>query len=173
MVNDQYTICPNCSAHIPNNVNFCTKCGSPLEHDTFNTSSNQRPVRNVENDPVESIKESGQDFVNEMSNLFKRSNNKIPTHDGIHLEGSTKKNSYCPNCSATIPRNVNFCTECGFPVENKKTENIPDQSPIRADKTYKAELERLEYLEKLADLRDKEIITDDEFEKKKKDILKL
>ena len=117
MVNDRdyYTLCNNCSAQIPGNVKFCTECGSPIEHVSSNTSSYQR-TRNVENDPLESIKESGQEFMNEISNLFNRSNNKLFAHDGIHFEGSIKKGNYCHHCSALIPDNVNFCTECGSPI---------------------------------------------------------
>ncbi len=172
MVNNQYyTLCTNCSAQIPKNVNFCTECGSPLEQDSSNNSTYKRP-RNVENDPVESIKESGQEFMNEISKLFNKSNDKLLAQDGIHFEGSIKKGDYCHHCSAILPNNVNFCTECGTPTENKKSDHISDSSKIQG-KIDNTELENLEYLEKLASLRDKSIITDEEFEKKKKDILKL
>ena len=61
----------------------------------------------------------------------------------------------------------------GHLFKQKKTEKLSNQNPKIQDKTYNNELEKLEYLEKLAGLRDKAIITDEEFEKKKKDILKL
>lgn len=173
MVNNQdyYSLCTNCSAQLPNNVKFCTECGCPIEHDSSHNSSYQRP-RNVENDPVESIKESGQEFMNEISKLFNKSNNKLLAQDGIHFEGSINEKSYCQQCSALIPNNVNFCTECGSPIEHNN-DQTSNQSPKIQDETYNNELEKLEYLEKLAGLRDKAIITDEEFEKKKKDILKL
>lgn len=163
MVNDQNRkiICSHCSAKIPNNVNFCTECGSPIEHNSSVDSSNQRPItRNVNNDPVESIKESGQDFMNEISNLFNKDN-------------SSQRSNYCPKCSAQIPKNVKFCTECGSPIEHNEPATITDQNHIIQDKPNLDEIEQLEYLEKLAGLRDKGIISDEEFEKKKKDILKL
>jgi predicted amidophosphoribosyltransferase len=159
MVNNQNTICPHCYAQIPNNVKFCTECGSSIENNSSPTPSHQRP-RTVDNDPVESIKESGKDLMNEISSLFNKGN-------------SSQRSNHCPHCSAQIPNNVKFCTECGSPIEYNKPTPIQDQSPIIQDKPNYDEIEQLEYLEKLASLRDKGIISDEEFEKKKKDILKL
>ena len=113
MVNNLNTICPNCSAQIPNNVKFCTECGSHIENNSSPNPSNQRP-RTVDNDPVKSIKESGKDFMNEISSLFNKVGN------------NQRRNSYCPNCSAQIPNNVNFCTECGSPFEYNEPAPIID-----------------------------------------------
>ena len=161
MVNNQNIICAHCSAQIPNNVKFCTECGSPIEHNLSDSSSYQRTItRNVDNDPLESIKESGKDFMNEISSIFNKGN-------------SNQRNNYCPHCSAQIPNNVKFCTECGSPIEYNETATITDPNHVIQDKPSYDEIEQLEYLEKLAGLRDKGIISDEEFEKKKKDILKL
>jgi predicted amidophosphoribosyltransferase len=160
MVNNPNTICPHCSANIPNNVKFCTECGSSIENSSSASPSNQQP-RTVDNDPVESIKESGKDFMNEISSLFNKAGN------------NQRRSNYCPHCSAQIPNNVKFCTECGSPIEYNEPTPVMDPNSIIQDKPDDNELEQLEYLEKLASLRDKGIISDEEFEKKKKDILKI
>ena len=160
MVNNHNIICPNCSAQIPNNVKFCTECGSSTEKLLIVNPTQQRP-RTVDNDPVESIKESGKDFMNEISSLFNKTSN------------NQSRTNYCHNCSAKIPNNVKFCTECGSPIESNKTVSSPESNSIIQDTYYNNELEQLEYLEKLATLRDKGILSDEEFEKKKKDILKI
>lgn len=157
---NRYTICSNCSSQIPNNVKFCVECGSSVENNSSPNRQYQRP-RTVDNDPVESIKESGKDFMNEISSLFNKVGN------------NQSRNNYCPHCSAQIPNNVKFCTECGSPIENNETAPIRDPNSIVQDKHEDNELEKLEYLEKLASLRDKGIISDEEFENKKKDILKI
>jgi predicted amidophosphoribosyltransferase len=160
MVNNQNIICPSCSAQIPNSVKFCTECGSSIESNSSPNPSNQQSIT-VNNDPVESIKESGKDFMNEISSLFNKAGN------------NQRRNSYCPHCSAKIPNNVKFCTDCGSSIEYNEPSPIVDPNSINHDKTVDNELEQLEYLEKLASLRDKGIISDEEFEMKKKDILKI
>ena len=148
MVNKSKIICPNCSALLPPNAKFCTECGTLIQQ----TTNNQRITNE---DPIESIKASSKDFMNEMGSLFQsvNSNPKQPT-----------KQKYCPKCHIKFPLNKKFCTKCGTTL--KKEENQRTQQE-------KSPIDKLEYLEKLADLKDKGIISEEEFEKKKKDILKI
>ena len=77
MVNPK--ICSNCSAPLPNNVRFCTKCGTKIEGNTdsaphqteraskieefpITNASYQKPQNDPLNDSIESLRESGQDF---------------------------------------------------------------------------------------------------------------
>jgi len=152
--------CPNCSTPLPDNVRYCTKCGAKIEGNTKNQtewnstrSSYDNTTNQPINDPIESLKESGKDFMRDIGNYL----NKVS-------ESSRSRKRYCPNCSTVLPNNVKFCTKCGTPFEEK--------SP-REEKTKKTEFEKLEYLEKLAELKEKGIISEVEFEKKKKEILKL
>lgn len=164
-------ICPNCSAQLPPNVKFCTKCGTKLEKSTDPTETGQKEGHNVENstpppynrptnpspnDPVESLKESGKDLVKDVNNFFNKST------------GNRSRHQYCPNCSAPLPANAKFCSKCGYTIEQKNPTLETKQKQVE-----KNEFDQLQYLEKLAELRDKGIISDEEFEKKKKDILKL
>ncbi len=176
MVNPK--ICSNCSAPLPNNVRFCTKCGTKIEgntdsapHQTERASkieefpntnaSYQKPQNDPLNDSIESLRESGQDFLRDIGGIF----NKVTSNNILSTQ-------YCPKCSAAIPNNVRFCSECGSPVEQSQP-IVPDQKPIAEEKLGNDEFDQLQYLEKLAELRDKGIISDEEFEKKKKDILEL
>jgi len=171
MVNDQQVICPNCSATIPSNMRFCTNCGTEIEEnkdqrETSGTGNNpnngtqhQNPQEDPINDAIGSLKKSGEEFIQDIGGIFNNGPKNQP------------KTQYCPECSAVIPNNVRFCTKCGTPIE-QKTHITPDQNVVVKTK-HNDELDQLQYLEKLANLRDKGIISDEEFEKKKKDILKL
>jgi predicted amidophosphoribosyltransferase len=66
----------------------------------------------------------------------------------------------CPHCSAPVPITSKFCRKCGSSMEVKSHDN------------YEEMTEQLNYLEKLAELKDKGIISQEEFEGKKKEILK-
>lgn len=180
MVNNSQLICRNCSSKLPNNVRFCTKCGKKIEEnkdmlppqteraskieDYPNTNASyQKPHNQPIDDPVESLRESGKDFMRDIGGFLNKSS-----------ASSRSRAKYCPNCSAALPHNVRFCTKCGNPVEQKpRAEHDSVQTTNVEEKTGYDEIEQLEYLEKLAGLRDKGIISDEEFEKKKKDILKI
>jgi len=177
MVNDTNgLICHNCSARLPHNIRFCTECGTkiivstsiPKDHiesnsqSRINPNSYNRSRDQPINDPFDSLKESGKDLMRDIGGFL---NHKASP--------SRSKLQYCPNCSATLPNNVNFCTECGNPVEQNQYLNESNQTPKEQSQTENNEYDQLQYLEKLAGLRDKGIISDEEFEKKKKDILKI
>lgn len=140
MVNQSNIICPNCSTSLPPNSKFCPECGTPIQENTNQRITNE--------DPIESIKTSGKEFMNEVGSLFQSV--------ASDPKRSTKQN-YCPKCSTPLLKDSKFCPKCGTPIQ----------------KNFGSEIHQLEYLEKLAELKDKGIISNEEFEKKKKDILKI
>lgn len=168
-------ICSNCSARLPKNVSFCTECGTKIEENTIHSgteSNSSTPMNQIDHtlnkssnkpidDPLESLKESGKDFMRDIGGFL----NKASTSD-------RSRSKYCTKCFAAIPYNVKFCTECGNPVEQTQ-DTEPDSNNFARTQQVKSEYDQLQYLEKLAELRDKGIISDNEFEKKKKDILNL
>ena len=167
-------ICSNCSARLPKNVHFCTECGTKIDSNTANdqnesnssnplnqSNSSFRKSEDPIDDPIESLKESGKDFMRDIGGFLNKAS-----------ESSRSKSTYCSKCSAAVPNNVNFCTECGYPVE-QISDIKSDQISAEQGKQINSEYDQLQYIEKLAELRDKGILSDEEFEKKKKDILKL
>lgn len=72
-----------------------------------------------------------------------------------------------------IPYNAKFCTVCGHLVAEQTHNKISNEDNIAERGNVSDDLEQIKYLEKLAELRDKGIITNEEFEKRKKDILEL
>jgi len=162
--------CHSCNAELSEGNKFCTECGSPLESSTFDNAPIIEPIKkNTDNDTYESLKETNKNFLND----FKESRTDVVNEIGniINKVASGYKNN-CTRCGAKLPNNANFCTECGSHIEHRKPVQVPERTIIEKKPTHD-ELEELEYLEKLADLRDKGIISDEEFKKKKKDILKL
>ena len=76
---------------------------------------------------------------------------------GEKIEQIQKSELYnCPSCGKNNPKNAVFCSECGEPIKSESTKESD-----------------LEDLEKLAELKEKGIITEDEFQAKKKQILGL
>jgi hypothetical protein len=68
MVNNH--ICPNCSTPLPKDVRFCIKCGTRIE-----SNLNAKPKELINGDSIESLRESGKDFIQEIEGLFKGSSN--------------------------------------------------------------------------------------------------
>ncbi len=109
----------------------------------------------------------------------------------------------CPKCSAQIPDNMKFCTNCGTKLKHaSKSQKVGKDifgfkcpycsAKISSNSKFcrkcgkqleineKNEInpkddliEGLKYLEKLSELKEKGIISTREFEDKKKEILKL
>ena len=164
-------ICPKCSVPLPKNVRFCTECGSKIEEDRNYTEEKQNssninnpvnipyPDKQPIDDPIDSLKESSKDFVRDIGGFLNKASS-----------STRSQPQYCPNCSKALPYNVRFCTECGTSI----VESTPPSEHVQNTVVNQNnEFNQLEYLEKLASLRDKGIISDEEFERKKKDILKI
>ncbi len=178
MVNNSKLICSNCSVALPNNVRFCTECGSKIEGNTDTISDQKERTSKIENnsninepyqnpsdqpinDSIESLRESGKDFIRDIGEFLNKASS-----------SSRSRPQSCPNCSAALPYGVSFCTECGNPIEPSPPTETNQIHSIKGN-PENDEFDKLEYLEKLASLKDKGIISDEEFEKKKKEILKI
>jgi DNA-directed RNA polymerase subunit RPC12/RpoP len=75
----------------------------------------------------------------------------------------------CPDCNKLIPKNVSQCPKCGCKI-------IPEPSPKDSNKsihTPSTHLADLEAIEKLASLKERGIISEEEFSMKKKKLLDL
>jgi uncharacterized Zn finger protein (UPF0148 family) len=78
----------------------------------------------------------------------------------------TISKKYCPYCGAeNLPLTV-FCQVCGKYAEKWSTEPI-----AKPQKVSKTKVDVIEQIEKLAELKNKGIITQEEFENKKKELL--
>ncbi|MCQ2413726.1 MAG: zinc ribbon domain-containing protein [Clostridia bacterium] len=95
------------------------------------------------------------------------------------VEEKSATGKICSKCGMEIPVGMRFCTECGAAVEENKpgTPNpIPPTEPIKdsVEEKQKEKLsidQQIELLQKLKSLVDAGIISQEEFEKKKKEIL--
>ncbi|MCE5214423.1 MAG: HEAT repeat domain-containing protein [Methanobacterium sp.] len=87
------------------------------------------------------------------------------------------KNLFCPSCSYPIRKEDNFCQQCGTNIKKCPKCSYPLQTDAKfctkCGSTLKLELSMkdLERLQKLHDLKNKCILTEEEFKAKKRDIL--
>ena len=109
--NPNQLICPNCSTSLPNNVRFCKKCGIEIESNP-NAKSND-PI----NDQIESLRESGKDFVQEIGGFFNKGSRNNQTKN------------ICPKCFTKLPADIKYCTKCGSPIEKNQPRVKPKKTP--------------------------------------------
>lgn len=95
------------------------------------------------------------------------------------VEEKVAAGKICSKCGKEIPVGMRFCTECGAAVEENKPETPPpviyaEQPKESVEEKQKEKLsidQQIELLQKLKSLVDAGIISQEEFEKKKKEIL--
>ncbi|WP_051656485.1 zinc ribbon domain-containing protein [Butyrivibrio sp. AE3004] len=87
----------------------------------------------------------------------------------------TPQEIICPNCGKKLDPSLRFCTECGTElVASTTTEKSADTTNISVDVPPKGTLavdQQIELLQKLKSLVDAGVISQEEFEAKKKEIL--
>ncbi len=91
---------------------------------------------------------------------------------------STDHNRICPNCNASLPYDGVYCPNCGMNVTDYK--EIP-QDGIIAESSEENDLKNkniisdktLDQLHKIKQLYDEEVLSEDEFQRLKKQLLKL
>ena len=110
--NPNQSICPNCSTPLPKDVRFCTKCCTKIESNK-NAKSNE-PI----NDSIESLRESGKDFVQEIGGFFNKGSRNNQTKN------------ICPKCFTKLPADLKYCTKCGTPLEKIQPRVKPKQTPF-------------------------------------------
>ena len=83
-------------------------------------------------------------------------------------EEATEERVKCPHCGANNKKSNAYCFACGKPMKEEATETTPEKktATVNAEKQDFADT-----LKKLAGLHEQGILTDDEFEKKKAEIL--
>lgn len=109
------TRCEKCGAEVPNNIAFCSACGSPMP---------KREVVLVENhmkcDGCGAIVDKNLRFCTSCGNLLVK-----PVQASVQPEVpvppaplETENSNVCPSCGAGIRDNLKFCTACGFSLDD-------------------------------------------------------
>ena len=107
-------------------------------------------------------------------------NSSFCTNCGAKVQ-QDKTNVVCKNCGKPIPVGMNFCTECGTAVEIRIASNEDDvvnESSLLLEpkeEHVKGKMsidQQIELLQKLKSLVDAGVLSQEEFEMKKKEILK-
>ena len=100
--------------------------------------------------------------------------------EAVSGQASTVNERFCKQCGATLLAGEKFCTGCGAPVEpssaeepeKAEKENNPQPGQPAAEKKAKMPIEQqIDLLQKLQSLVDAGILSREEFEAKKKEIL--
>ncbi len=92
--------CPNCEAELEENIKFCTKCGTKIEHVQSISQENDSEI----NCPSCSAKLPAETkFCVECGTKIE----KLNSHEDLNQE------IVCPECSAENPAGMRFCTDCG------------------------------------------------------------
>jgi len=160
--------CPHCGKYNMKEAKFCVKCGRGINNDI------QSVLKSCPYCGKENKKEAiyctgcGNEINNNQSVLKScpycgkenRKKAKFCAKCGGGIENVSKSESKsCSTCGAENPNYADFCIKCGNALNNGSN-NITKSN-------------NLEDLEKLAELKEKGIITEEEFQAKKKQILGL
>lgn len=86
-------------------------------------------------------------------------------------ESKQKQDVKCPHCGAMNNSSRKVCVLCNEPLDGTKRENPTEPTPSTHTESTSSE-QSIHLLEELAKLHERGILTDEEFQKKKSDILK-
>lgn len=156
---------------------------------SYNNTQKEPNQYNENDNIVKTVEDVGKDIINEVDGLLssftnnpKRASPQKTVQNATSSKNTTQKN-ICPHCSNEIIPNTNFCAKCGNRIsQDKSTSSKGSSRVLKSSQRSKSHTEResenndldqLKYLEKLADLKNKGIISEEDFERKKKEILKL
>ena len=144
----------NNGRNIPNPVNaggFCTLCGKPLAQGSKFCPSCGASI-------------GAPQVVQPVSPVASHIPQAVPT---------TPQEVVCPSCGKKLDPSLRFCTECGTEI-NSITRVAPNNGDSSGNDSGKEKIgidQQIELLQKLKGLVDAGIISQEEFEKKKKEII--
>ena len=103
--------CSNCGEKLPDDANFCTKCGFRTKHG----------VEAGVSVPTEDLREAFSKMGAELEKAFQTARNEIQkavTNVREDYRDSRKGQSVtCESCGEKSPSNAVFCTKCGEKLE--------------------------------------------------------
>ncbi len=106
--------CDNCGAENPNNVAFCSSCGSPMPQSPVVTNTDDRIKCLYCGSMVKKLK-----FCTVCGKPLStpEPENQIQNPEPISFNQRT---TICPNCGTAMDAALDFCTECGTPLKERK-----------------------------------------------------
>lgn len=120
-------------------------------------------------------------WITKMNEAIKKSNQEEYCEEDQEEDlCETNENYKCKKCGSEVESGLKFCTECGSPVETpaspsgKSTHKQVSNNHQKGTETNKDKLsveEQIELLQKLKSLVDNGVLSQEEFEQKKKEIL--
>lgn len=109
------TRCEKCGAEVPNNIAFCSACGSPMPKREATLDENH-----VKCDGCGAIVDKNLRFCTSCGKSLVK-----PVQAATQAEVpvspaplETENSNICPSCGAAIRDNLKFCTACGFSLDD-------------------------------------------------------
>ena len=103
--------CSNCGEKLPDDANFCTKCGSRTKHG----------VEAGVSVPTEDLREAFSKMGVELEKAFQTARNEIQKAvknvREDYRESRGGQSVTCESCGEKSPSNAVFCTRCGEKLE--------------------------------------------------------
>ena len=142
--------CIECGHEISNDTVFCTTCGAKQPKQVSKLESNQNNI------PTSKCKKCGE-VLEKNSQFCTNCGAKVTSEEETPLVKTIENKEKCKKCGEVLEKNSQFCTNCGAKVTSEEPKNEHDD-PI-------------EVLKKLKEMKGLELITEEEFNEKKKEIL--
>lgn len=125
--------CENCKKELPDNMVFCSECGSKLNDlDVTHSENDDTMIEDSKNKYCVNCKKNiigDQKFCPDCGTQLSVS---MPNNSGTRFEGAKVK--YCANCNKNITGDQLFCPDCGTKLSdfgsNGNNNNINSQNSI-------------------------------------------